>query len=129
MSLYLPHIIGFSPKALRSFSSKSAINKITYRGVNFIPTSVLRTCLKDFSSNSKILLFSTISASSIRVSLEICLLSLNSKNLRSRVWIIFSEAIRENIGTSSNSQGVWLSVVCFSIVGLFWPRDYLNARK
>ena len=65
--MYLHHIIGFSSKALRIFSSKSAINKIAYRGANFVPIAVPRTCLKVFSSNSKMLFFSTISGSSIRV--------------------------------------------------------------
>ena len=122
-SMYLQHIIGFFSGALRIFSSKSTINKMAYGGANFVPIAVPRTCLKVFSSNWKTLFFSTISASSIRVSrggsrtaatykmgfqpltiitkrsilddaavldpplvsLEICLLSLNSKILRREV--------------------------------------------
>ena len=80
-STYLHHIIGFSSKAFRIFFSKSAINKIAYEGANFVPIAVPRTCLEVFWSNSKVV-FSTISASSMRVSLEIYLLSLNSTNLR-----------------------------------------------
>ena len=47
-SMYLHHIIGFPSKALRIFSSKSAINKITYGGANFVPISIPCTCLKFF---------------------------------------------------------------------------------
>ena len=75
-----PPNLRFLLKHIENFSSKLAINKIAYEGANFVPIAVPRTCLKVFSSNSKILFFSTISARSIRVSLEICLLSLNSKN-------------------------------------------------
>ena len=74
--MYLHHIIGFS---------KLVINKIAYGGANFIPIAVPRKCLKFFLTNSKMLFFRTISASSMRVSLEICLLSLNSKILRIEV--------------------------------------------
>ena len=44
--MYLHRIIGFSSKAFRIFSSKSAINKIAYEGANFVPIAVPRTCLK-----------------------------------------------------------------------------------
>ena len=72
-------------KSIENFSSKSAINKPACGGANFVPIAVPLTCLKVFSSNSKMLFFSTISGSSMRVSLEICLLSVNSKNLRGEV--------------------------------------------
>ena len=52
-STYLYHIISFSSKAFRMFSSKSAINKTAYGGANFVPIAVPRTCLKVFWSNSK----------------------------------------------------------------------------
>ena len=50
----------FLLKSTENFSSKSAINKIAYGGANFVPIVVLRTCLKGFSSNSKVF-FSAIS--------------------------------------------------------------------
>ena len=84
-SIYVNYIIGFPSKTLGIFSFKSAITKIAYGGANFVPIVVLRTCLKVFLSNSKMLFLSTISASSIRVSLEICFLSLNSKNIQRKV--------------------------------------------
>ena len=83
--IYVNHITDFSSKALTFFSSKSAIKKIVYKCANFVPIGVPRTCQKVFSSNSKMLFFSTISVSSIRVSLEICFLSPNSKSLRTDV--------------------------------------------
>ena len=77
-------IIGFFSKALRIFSSKSAINKIAYGAANFVPIAIPRTC-KSFFIEFKNVVFSTISANSIRVLLQIYLLSLNSKNLRREV--------------------------------------------
>ena len=59
--------------------------KVTYGDANFVPIAVPRTCLKVFSSDSKMLFLSTILASSMTVSREVCLLSLNSKNLRREV--------------------------------------------
>ena len=87
-SMYLNCIIGFSSKALRMFSSKSAINKIPYEGENFVSIVAPRICLKVFYRVQKCF-FSTIFASSIRESLEICLLSLNSKNFWrvARPWL------------------------------------------
>ena len=85
MSMYLHHIIGFSSKALRIFTSKSDINKITYGGENCVVIAVPRVCLKVFSSNSIMRFFSNISVSSIRVSLEICLSSVNSNALNQRI--------------------------------------------
>ena len=55
--VYPHHIISFLPKALRIFSSKSAINKLPYGGVSFVPIAVSLACLKVFSSNSKMLFF------------------------------------------------------------------------
>ena len=63
LSIYLHHIIGFSSKALRIFSSKPAINKISYGGANFVPIFVPVTCLKVFSSNSKMKNFNIMEAS------------------------------------------------------------------
>ena len=84
--MYLHHIIGFSSKALIIFSSKSVINKIAYRDANFVPIAVPRTYLKVFHQIQKccfLALFQRVLY--IRVSLEIGLLSLNSKNLRREV--------------------------------------------
>ena len=107
-SIYLNHIIGFSSKGLRIFSSESDINKITYRGANFFPIVVLRTSFKVFSSNSNNLFFSTTLASSIRVSPEICLLpripnifeeksDLRSQNVR----------IKTNTINSTQNSSLW----------------------
>ena len=49
-SMYLHHIIGFSSKASRIFSSKSAINKIAYGEANFVPIAV--PCTKNNNNNN-----------------------------------------------------------------------------
>ena len=72
-------------KNIENFFHKSAINKIAYGGADFVPIATPRTCLKVFPSNLKTLFFSPVSASAMRVSLEICLLSLNSKKFRREV--------------------------------------------
>ena len=74
-------MIGFSSKALNFFSSKSPIYKIAYGGPNLAKIAVLRICLKDSSSDSKMLFFNNTSGSSLSVSFEIYLLSLSSKKL------------------------------------------------
>ena len=84
-SMYLHHIICFPTKILRIFSSKSVINKIAYGGTILVSMCGSTGLFKNFLNFFKNFLFSTISASSMRVSLGICLLSLNSKNLRREV--------------------------------------------
>ena len=83
MSMYLQHSAGFSSEEFRIFSFTSAIKKVAYEGRNFALIEVSQNCLKVFSS--KMLFVSTTSASFLRASLEVCLLSLDSKNLQKDV--------------------------------------------
>ena len=108
--MQLHYVIGFSSKASRIFSSNLAINKIVYGGTKLVPIVVSRNCLKVFSSNSKMLLFSIVSASSIRKSLEICLLSLNFKmwNVRIKTNNVNSTQNRGNFPKLFNLLRKWL---------------------
>ena len=85
LSMYLLFAIGFSSKGFRNFPSKSAANKIVYRGANIVSNGGSCISLKSFSSNFKTLFFSTTSASSIIMSPEFSLLSfhygIDEKNL------------------------------------------------
>ena len=63
--------IGLKSASLRISSSSSAINRILYGGANFVPIAVPLFCLKIFLLNLKILFFSTTSARSQSVSVEI----------------------------------------------------------
>ena len=84
--MYLLLAIGFSSKGFRNFSSKSVANKIAYGGANIVPNGVSRISLKSFSSNFKMLFFSTTSASSIIMSPEFSLLSFHYGIDEKVVW-------------------------------------------
>lgn len=69
------------PKNYENFFAKYAITKVVYGSAHFVPIAVPRN-FKSWLIKIKNAFFSLISANSIRVSLEICLLSLNSKTLQ-----------------------------------------------
>ena len=81
-SLCLHQIIGFLSKLSNIFFSKSAMKRTIRRCKLCFYCS-----LKAFLSNSNMLFFNTTSISSAKVSLEISLLSLVSKNLRKKWYI------------------------------------------
>ena len=69
-SMYLHRKCGLYSDSFIISSSSSAINKMLYRGANFVPIAVLCFCLSIFFPNVNMLIFNTTSAKSIMVSVE-----------------------------------------------------------
>ena len=103
-----------STKSLVSFQ-----NFPTFQGgANFVPIVVPRFCLYLFSLNSNMFFCKTTSASSVKVSLEICLLSIVCKSLcrNARLSPMRYVRVKTNNIHGTERRPIWQTFQVFDLI-------------